>query len=86
MVLFVLILLLIAAAAGVLGAVLEAALVIVLSLVLSVVLLVWIGTWYARRRFREFQRDVEVRVDRARRRQAAYDVPHGRDRGGIESG
>jgi membrane protein implicated in regulation of membrane protease activity len=74
MALFLLILLVLAAAAGVLGAVLKVTLVIVLSLVLAVVLLAWIGAWYAKRRFREFQRDVEVRYDQDRRRREAYDV------------
>jgi membrane protein implicated in regulation of membrane protease activity len=80
MVIFLLILLLVAAAAGVLGAVLKATLVLVLSLVLAIALLVWIGSWYARRRFREFQRGIDVRMDQDRRRRAAYDV--GSDRGG----
>ncbi len=71
---FVLILLLLAATAGVLGAVLKVTLIIVLSLILSLVLLAWIGVWYAKLRFRQLQRDVEVRVDQARRRRGAYDV------------
>ena len=71
---FLLILLLIAAATGVLGAVLEVTLVIVLSLVLSVVLLAWIGSWYAKRRFREFQRELGSGAERDRRRREAYDV------------
>lgn len=74
MVLLILILLVIAAATGVLGAVLEATLIVVLSLILSVVLLSWIGLWYAKRRMRRYQRDVEVRLDQARRRREAYDV------------
>jgi putative Mn2+ efflux pump MntP len=74
-----LILLLIAAMTGVLGAVLEVTLVIVLSLVLAVILLVWIGSWYAKRRFREFQRQFDTRAEHDRRRRTAYDVgpdPH----------
>jgi len=71
---FLLILVLFAAAAGVLGAVLKFTLVLVLALVLSIVLLVWIGAWYAKRRFRAFQRDVETRMDQQRRRREAYDV------------
>jgi membrane protein implicated in regulation of membrane protease activity len=75
-----LILLLIAAVTGVLGAVLEVTLVIVLSLILSVVLLVWIGSWWARRRFGELQRELDIRVERERRRRTAYDVgPERRD-------
>lgn len=74
MAIFLLILLLLAAMAGVLGAVLKVTLVIVLSLILAVVLLAWIGTWYARRRFRAFQRDYEIRVEESRRRGEAYDI------------
>jgi hypothetical protein len=70
----ILILLLLAALTGVLGAVLKVTLVLVLALVLAVVLLAWIGTWYAKRRWRAFQRDVDTRVDVARRRREAYDV------------
>lgn len=72
--LFLLILLLLAAAAGVLGAVLKITLVIVLSLVFAVVLLGYLGAWYVRRRVRGLQRDVERRMDEARRRRSAYDV------------
>ena len=74
MLLFILILLLLAAAAGVLGAVLEVTLIIVLSFVLAIVLLGWIGLWYVKHRMRQFQRDVEVRIDHARRRREAHDV------------
>jgi hypothetical protein len=76
-VVFVLLLLLIAAAAGILGAVLKVTLILVASLILSVVLLAWIGVWYTKRRLRQFQRDVEARIDRDRRRRGAYDVGHG---------
>lgn len=75
--LFILVLILLAAAAGVLGAVLKVTLILVLSLVLSVVVLAWIGVWYAKRRMRQFQRDVEVRLDYERRRRAAYDPRDG---------
>lgn len=75
MALVILILLLLAAAAGVLGAVLKATLVIVLSLVLAVIALAYLGTWYVRRRVRTLQQDVERRVDEARRRRSALDVP-----------
>ena len=74
MALFLLILLVFAAAAGILGAVLKVTLVIVLSLVLSIVLLAWIGAWYAKRRIRAFQRDLQLRADENRRRREAYDV------------
>jgi membrane protein implicated in regulation of membrane protease activity len=82
--LFILLLILLAAAAGVLGAVLKVTLIVVLSLVLSVVVLAWLGVWYAKRRMRRFQRDVEVRIDQARRRREAYDVGNGRSRSSLE--
>jgi len=72
--LLLLLLLLAAATTGVLGAVLKATLIVVLSLVLSVVALGWLGTWYAKRRMREFQQEFDRRIDYARRRQGAYDV------------
>ncbi|MGZ5290864.1 MAG: hypothetical protein ACXWEH_00885 [Actinomycetota bacterium] len=78
---FVLILLLLAAIAGVLGAVLKVTLILVASLVLTVVLLGWIGMWYAKRRMRELQRDVEIRLDIARRRREAYDASRGGTQG-----
>lgn len=84
MMLFVLILILLAAAAGVLGAVLKVTLILVLSLVLSVVVLAWIGVWYAKRRMRQLQRDVEVRLDQARRRRQAYDLGEGRTDSTLE--
>jgi threonine/homoserine/homoserine lactone efflux protein len=71
---FLVLLLVLAAAAGVLGAILKATLVIVLSLVLTVIVLFWIGSWYLRRRVRGLQQDVERRFDAARRRRDAYDV------------
>jgi putative Mn2+ efflux pump MntP len=71
---FILILLLLAAVTGVLGAVLKVTLILVLSLILATILLAWIGVWYAKRRMRAFQRDVEVRIDMARRRRGSYDV------------
>lgn len=69
-----LILLLFAAATGVLGAVLKATLVIVLSLIFSVVVLVYVGMWYARRRMRAVQREFDARVEHDRRRRTAYDI------------
>lgn len=87
MAVFLLILLLLAAAAGVLGAILKVTLVLVLSLVMTVVLLAWIGTWYAKRRLRALQWDLEQRADQQRRRRQAYDVqpdPHPRDLPGGE--
>ncbi len=67
-------LLVLAAAAGVLGAVLKATLVLVMSLVLGVVVVAWLATWYLRRRVREFQLDVEERFAEVRKRRTAYDV------------
>ena len=84
MTLFILILVLLAAAAGILGAVLKVTLIVVLSLVLSVVVLAGIGVWYAKRRLRQFQHDVDVRIEEARRRREAYDVRNGRDRSSLE--
>jgi len=83
---FLLILLILAAAAGVLGAVLKVTLVLVLSLVLTIVIVSWIGLWYARRRFRAFQRDIDARADQQRRRQRAYDVSTDRSSRGLPSG
>ena len=85
MAVFLLILLLLAAAAGVLGAVLKVTLVLVFSLILSIVLLVWIGAWYAKRRFRALQRDLAAQTDRDRRRWQAYDVDSG-PRPGLPDG
>jgi hypothetical protein len=83
-VVFILILLLLAAMTGVLGAVLKITLILVLSFVLTMVLLAWIGIWYAKRRYRAFQHDAEMRAEQARRRRTAYDVgaePSGRSLG-----
>ena len=82
--LFILVLILLAAAAGILGAVLKVTLIVVLSLVLSVVVLAWLGVWYAKRRMQRFQREVEVRIDQARRRREAYDVGNGRSTSSLE--
>jgi len=84
--LFILILILLAAAAGILGAVLKVTLILVLSLVLSVVVLAGIGVWYAKRQMRRFQRDVEVRLDQARRRREAYDLGEGRTESRLQGG
>lgn len=77
MLVFILILLLVAAAAGVLGAVLKVTLALVLSLILAVVLLSWIGVWYAKRKMRELQHELDARNDQTRRRREAYDVRAG---------
>jgi hypothetical protein len=52
-------LLLLAAALGILGTVLKVTLVLVLSFVLAIVLLGVIGYYYARRRFRRFVQTAE---------------------------
>ncbi|HEX9376155.1 MAG TPA: hypothetical protein VGB19_07955 [Actinomycetota bacterium] len=54
-------LLLLAAALGILGVVIKVALVIVLSVVLSIVLLGVIGYYYARHRFRRFVKEAQRR-------------------------
>lgn len=74
MVVFILLLLLVAALTGILGAVLKLTLIVVVSLILSIVVLAWIGVWYTKRRLRRFQREVEARIDRDRRRRGAHDV------------
>ena len=71
---FILILLLVAAVFGVLGAVLKVALVLVLSLVLAVSAAVWGVTWYARHRLREWQDQFDRSSEQVRRRRDAYDV------------
>jgi membrane protein implicated in regulation of membrane protease activity len=81
MALFLLVVLLLAAAAGVLGAVLKLTLILALSFVLAIVLLATIGVWYAKRRMRAFQRDLDIRMEQARRRRAAYDVASDRQLG-----
>ena len=57
----ILVLLLLAAAAGVLGAVLKAALVLVLAVILAVVILVAGSFYYLRYRLRRFRRDGDPR-------------------------
>ena len=61
MLVFVLILLLLAAIAGVLGAVLKAALVLVFAIILAFCILVGGTYWYVRFRLRRFVKDVERR-------------------------
>jgi cell division protein FtsW (lipid II flippase) len=56
---FVLILLLLAAIAGVLGAVLKAALVIILAIILAFVVLVGGTYWYVRHRLNKFVKGME---------------------------
>ena len=58
---FVVILLLLAAAFGVLGAVLKAALVLVLAIILALVVLTVGGYYYLRHRLRRFVRNTDPR-------------------------
>jgi len=74
--LFILILLLIAAAFGVLGAVLKAALVLALGLILAFTALIWGGWWYAKRRVRRWQQDLDRQLAEKDRRRRAIDVRH----------
>ena len=67
-------LLLLAAALGILGAVIKVALVIVLSVVFAIVLLGVIGYYYARHRFRKFATEAE-------RQRSAGGTPPGPERG-----
>ena len=59
MLVFILILLLMAAAFGVLGAVIKAAVVLVFSVILAAVLLIWGTIYYVRFRLRRFVREAE---------------------------
>jgi membrane protein implicated in regulation of membrane protease activity len=71
---FILVLLLIAAIFGVLGAVLKAALVLALGLILAFTVVIWGGWWYAKRRMRDWQRDMDRRIEETERRRRAIDV------------
>jgi fatty acid desaturase len=72
--LFVLILLLVAAALGVLGAVLKIAFALLLGLILAITLIIW-GTWlYVRHRLRTWQRDVDQQRQERDRRRRAVDI------------
>ena len=87
---FVLILLLIAATFGVLGAVLKVALVLVLSVILAIVVLTAIVAWYVRSGVHAWQRDLRRRAEDERRRSHAYDVgredPHRGSTGELGGG
>jgi uncharacterized protein (DUF58 family) len=73
---FILVLLLLAATFGVLGAVLKVALVLVLGIVLAVIVLAW-GTWlWLKRRVHEFEREVDRQRAEQARRHRAIDVRH----------
>jgi uncharacterized protein (DUF58 family) len=73
---FILILLLIAAIFGVLGAVLKAAFILALGLILAFAVLIWGGWWYAKRRMRAWQREFDLRLQENDRRRRAIDVRH----------
>ena len=66
MITFILILLLVAAVFGVLGAVLKVALILVLSFVLATTVILWAGWWWFRNRMQAFQRDLEFEARRRR--------------------
>jgi Flp pilus assembly protein TadB len=65
---FILILLLLAAIFGVLGAVLKVTLVIVLSVLLTVTCLAAFGYWWVRYRMYRYRRDVQRAYDEQQRR------------------
>lgn len=67
---FVVILLLIAAVFGILGAVLKIALILVLAVILAAALLAWAGWLWFRRRIRAF----EQQATGSRRGQGSFDV------------
>jgi uncharacterized membrane protein len=69
---FIVILLLIAAVFGILGAVLKIALILVLAFVLAFSLLTWAGWLWFRRRIRAF----EEQVTGPRRGRPSFDVRH----------
>ena len=73
---FVLILLLLAAVFGVLGAVLKVALVLVFGIVLAVVVLAWGGWFWLKRRVREFEGEIDRGRREHERRARAIDVRH----------
>ncbi|MEW6058698.1 MAG: hypothetical protein AB1551_00895 [Actinomycetota bacterium] len=76
---FVLIVLLLAAALGVLGVVLKIALVLVLSFVLATAVLIWAGWWWLRSSMRNVERDWQHRIEQDRRRRNAIDIRRGRN-------
>lgn len=76
---FILIVLLIAAVFGVLGAVLKIALILALSAILATALLAALTVWYVRVRLAAANRDLRLRAEQERRRREAYDVGVARD-------
>ena len=75
----ILILLLLAAAFGVLGAVLKVALVLVLAFALAVVVAAWAGVWWLRSRLRAVERELLRRAREEERRRNAVDIRRGRN-------
>lgn len=73
---FILILLLVAAIFGVLGAVLKVALVLVLALVLAVTFAAWAGWYWLKHRMRQFEREVDRQREEEARRARAVEVRH----------
>jgi O-antigen/teichoic acid export membrane protein len=78
-VLLILVLLVLAAAFGILGAVLKAALIVALGIVFAAVMLAALGTYYVRHRWRRFQR--ELLEPRDRGRPTVINVPNEADAG-----
>jgi threonine/homoserine/homoserine lactone efflux protein len=72
----ILVLLLLAAIFGVLGAVLKVALILVLASVLAITVLIWGGWLYAKHRMRAWQAEADRRLDAEARRRRAIDVRH----------
>jgi Flp pilus assembly protein TadB len=81
---FLLILVLLAAAFGILGAVLKLTAIIVFTLVFSVVVLSMIGWWLVKRQLKRFGREFDERADqlrvtRYRKNEAADRLPPAHD-------
>jgi fatty acid desaturase len=73
---FIVVLLLLAAIFGVLGAVLKVALALVLAIVLTVAVFAWGGWLWLRYRMREFEREAERERELQAKRRRAIDVRH----------
>ncbi|HEX5950365.1 MAG TPA: hypothetical protein VFZ96_05145 [Actinomycetota bacterium] len=73
---FIVVLLLLAAIFGVLGAVLKVALALVLAIVLTVAVLAWGGWLWLKHRVRELDRELERERELQERRRRAIDVRH----------
>ena len=81
---FILVLLLLAAVFGVLGAVLKIALILALSIVLAIAVLLWAGWWWFRRRVRAFEREWARQSDQEARRRRAVDIRGVQDEAGDD--